>query len=454
MSILQPLREKAAWIALVVIEISAFSVVFGIWLLYKVFLYYQMSMASPAARVVAEANFQRGGFNLGSTLFQVFFIVLLIWVIAANMIARFLPTQALAVKNQIIKFRGTPKENAVTVSESKSIVSVAKEPVFDISGDKLYNQTLHYENLSARFRIAALLLLAVVPLIIVFGLAYILQTVLSLVLGFIVGTEIASFIWFVSGLALFVYGLYLLGKIVGLGNLNLKLSRMSKAGFITDDKQTPWALGARQHSSREEEKILAVLTQIQVLGHQDILAHNNWWVIDSPLPQAFTVGSDLYITSAAISQDDTTTNKYLTPILAHELGHLNNLDGLMLQALRNFVYPVVQVRMTNLSRLSSGVFSNKDEDTRTSADVADSLDKQGRTFFYSIIFGGLGAIIYASQWAEWFRQRDYLADDFVVKIGLGQELLEYLEEYRKYSFAVPFSASWSQYTELRIDRLL
>ncbi|MCO5194712.1 MAG: hypothetical protein M9930_15710, partial [Anaerolineae bacterium] len=57
-------------------------------------------------------------------------------------------------------------------------------------------------------------------------------------------------------------------------------------------------------------------------------------------------------------------------------------------------------------------------------------------------------------WARYFRERDYFADQFVVRCELKDELLEYLEEKRFYDTSVPYMLGWRPANEQRIDKLI
>lgn len=52
-----------------------------------------------------------------------------------------------------------------------------------------------------------------------------------------------------------------------------------------------------------------------------------------------------------------------------------------------------------------------------------------------------------------FRERDYLADKFVVACKLKDEQIAYLEENRFYDTSVPFMLNWQPANEQRIDKL-
>lgn len=74
-------------------------------------------------------------------------------------------------------------------------------------------------------------------------------------------------------------------------------------------------------------------------------------------------------------------------------------------------------------------------------------------FLFSFAGGGLGVWVTSPLWARYFRERDYLADQFVVSCELKDELLEYLEEKRFYDTSVPYMLGWRPANEQRIDKL-
>ena len=74
-------------------------------------------------------------------------------------------------------------------------------------------------------------------------------------------------------------------------------------------------------------------------------------------------------------------------------------------------------------------------------------------FVLSLAGGGVGAWLLSWSWASYFRERDYLADNFVVACNLKDELTAYLEENRFYDTSVPFMLNWQPANEQRIDKL-
>lgn len=214
-----------------------------------------------------------------------------------------------------------------------------------------------------------------------------------------------------------------------------------------DMASTQWAIGARMPSERETDRIDTVFKQLMESGHGSVQIHENYFIIDNPTPQAFTLGKNAYITRAAVDSE------YLPAILGHEIAHLNLGDGDVLLSLRSFTYPFIQYRLTGIGNLSKGAFYSR-EYTENSVELVKIVNKELSVFLFAILFGGFAVLRYQHEWAEWFRERDYYADEYVIKLGLGQQLQSYLEEYKDLSIAVPYSQNWMQFNELRIDRVL
>lgn len=235
---------------------------------------------------------------------------------------------------------------------------------------------------------------------------------------------------------------------------NITNSEQVKKEKVQGRREVAWALGAREYSTDEAEKLSAALEQILQRSKTAVNVHSDWWIVDSSLSHAVTLGSDLYITTGAIKSD------YLVPILAHEFGHIANNDGLTLASLRNFISPYLLFRLTNFANLNKGVIVTQKtiEDMKGLAISLNikgfgvSLNNELGFLLYSLWFGGLGVMRYSSEWAQWFRERDYLADDYVYNLGLGEQLKDYLQNNPQFGVAMPYSNNWTAFTELRLDR--
>lgn len=189
--------------------------------------------------------------------------------------------------------------------------------------------------------------------------------------------------------------------------------------------------------------MLSVLETLVASGH-NVNVHDEWFVIDSPTPTAFTLGDNLYITTKLIQSD------YLAGVLAHELARLEQGDGRMLDALRSFTYPFIQYRMTKITLASGEVERAVDLNFQ----VIEFFGVRFTVFLNAVLFGGLGLLMYRREWAEYFRERAFLADENVVRLELSDDLVTYLEEIKDQHPAVPFSTNWVPYAELRMDRIL
>lgn len=322
---------------------------------------------------------------------------------------------------------------AITLSES------------DKQGGHLYSATRTSEQLYALLRFAVYFMAFGLLVIPVAGILALISLGVSLI-AMIGGGDLAE----IGSSMLTLFGVLLLIGWIGISYMwaysNISASQRERTGHGKKGREVAWAIGARDYSSRERDRIEAALLQIHSHATSDLFVHDTWWIIDSEVCQAVTLGDDLYVTTGALKSN------WLVPILAHELGHLANKDGWMLSALRSFVAPFILYRLTNFAGLGKGILFGQ----QTVSDVKEIIGNRESAvaFFLSgIWFGGLGVSRKSSEWAQWFRDRDYLADDFVIQLQLKDQLLTYLENNPLMTLAVPFSGNWSQFNELRIDRI-
>lgn len=243
--------------------------------------------------------------------------------------------------------------------------------------------------------------------------------------------------------------IYLIALVLALAAAYPTIIRIMFVSPNKADLATVWAVGAREPSFEEESKIVEVLNEIaHRMKEFDIEAPIAWWVLDSLAVQGFTIGHEIYLTSGALN------SKHLSVIIAHEIAHLNNGDGAALQRLRTLPPKFMVTRMTTASGLSEGVLGHLGHIAGSYDEFVQSAAIQAKSFLWGFVFSGFSVVLMASKWAEYFRERDYLADNLVLQFGYGEELVKYLSEYKELDQAVPFSASWVQYSELRKDRVL
>ena len=173
------------------------------------------------------------------------------------------------------------------------------------------------------------------------------------------------------------------------------------------------------------------------------------FAVDSPIETAYTIGTTLYLSSGAID------SQYLNVFLAHELGHLNNGDGGVVLALRRLVFPLFYMFMGTVRDFSTGRSSpGSRQQIQSQSDIFYSMVNGIIFLILATIGGGLGVWLNSWAWASYFRDRDYLADQFVVQAGLKEVLVEWLEQKKFYDTSVPYMLGWHPANELRIDRIV
>lgn len=213
------------------------------------------------------------------------------------------------------------------------------------------------------------------------------------------------------------------------------------------------ALGAREPTRAEHQKIIDVLETIQETAARVIAAPSSWLVIDAPTPDAYTIGSTVYVTSAAIE------DKHFAGIVAHELGHLAHKDGDLILSLRRFVIPLAYFVGVDRQPTPAGTVLARG--TGMSVDVIRNEDEKIFYRFKALQIklllafwtGGLGLFFLGRQWARFWRERDLLADEYAVQLGQADSLMGILRTYRHSDVAQPFLLSSRPYTAERLDRL-
>jgi hypothetical protein len=218
---------------------------------------------------------------------------------------------------------------------------------------------------------------------------------------------------------------------------------------------TRWALGAEYPSRRQLELFTNALNEIYMSAPQEYkaLLHNlgnkKFFVLSNVGEvNAFVVGDTLYVTSGLL------TSPYLNGLLAHEIAHLQSLDGVAVLALRRLVlYPVYFIPRL-LGRLGGGVVSAFFSQRDSVGCCIGGVGFFGFVLFLSLAGGGFGNIALNLLWYPFWRQREFDADRFAKMCGQHQSLIEYLEDYRLLDIAVPYFLSVKPYNEQRLDRLL
>ncbi len=182
------------------------------------------------------------------------------------------------------------------------------------------------------------------------------------------------------------------------------LSVLALLGLPGGAGLTRLRLGARRPSPRERDALDAALAVLP----GTVPAPRTVLVIDHPTPQAFVVGSALYLHRGVV------WDPALPGVLAHELGHLNALDARLTLAARRLA-PVEPL---------------------------------------ALLLGGLSLALLAPLWAVWERHREFAADAYAAHLGQAHTLAAFLEREQFFDVAVPFLGERTHpYVEQRLARL-
>lgn len=253
----------------------------------------------------------------------------------------------------------------------------------------------------------------------------------------------------VTGVALWV-GLPTVGLLAGLPHL---LSLLALYGLPGGDRWTAVVRGARPPTPFEEAVMWRVLDELDAASGgrlATVLGNTRLFVLEGTALSACVVGTGLYVTRPLLDAD----TRYLAPVLAHELGHLDAGDARLVLALRRFEIPEGERVAGGTDRLAGGVVR---VGTLTRHPLGCLLG-----FWFGLILklvgfgrGGLGLRITAPGWAGYWREREFAADRYAHSLGQGRALIEYLRRNRFLDAAIPYYLLVSEqpYITERIDRL-
>ncbi len=213
---------------------------------------------------------------------------------------------------------------------------------------------------------------------------------------------------------------------------------------------TRLALGARKPSMRERDEVEAVLAA--ALGaYPNVRGPSAYYVIENIEPNAYTIGTTLYLHSGLLSEK--TPEIYRYGVIAHHLGHRNSLDGRLELALRRLVLYPVYFLSRSVGTVAPGSFVYSVGRGDAKGCLAGMLVLLA-SFFLALAGGGIGAFLLNPLWAEYRRKREFIADQFAQRLKLDGPLIEYLKKYSLQDTSTPYHLNSLPATELRIDRLL
>jgi Zn-dependent protease with chaperone function len=211
--------------------------------------------------------------------------------------------------------------------------------------------------------------------------------------------------------------------------------------------------GGRRPSQREQFAYNDSVDLLQAQTREPLPLPENWFVIDTPTPNAAVCGETLMLSRGLLESD------HLPAVLAHELGHLATPDGKLTAAINRLVLiPPRPPRheQTNHEPQPGFEFEIHNERivlTLLGIRILSWIVRKTLKF----VNGGFGLWLTSPVWGIYWRQREYKADAYAARLGQADELADFLEVHALiHDYPVPYI--WlTEHThppvELRIDKL-
>lgn len=218
----------------------------------------------------------------------------------------------------------------------------------------------------------------------------------------------------------------------------------SALGLASPGRGRLWRrqLGARQPSEDEAAGLADALALLSSGGPS--LREPITYVLDDPLPGAAVRGHTVIVSRGLIESES------LAAILAHELGHVESLDGRITEALQRLALwddPLGPIRAEH------GAQARVESDP----DPRGGLVWGCARWTLRLAGGGLAQCLLAPLWAWYWRSREFAADAYAASLGQAEDLVRHLTDFAQAFDApqrhVPFNPSEHPPVALRIERL-
>jgi Zn-dependent protease with chaperone function len=212
-----------------------------------------------------------------------------------------------------------------------------------------------------------------------------------------------------------------------------------------------WAqnMGGRKPSDRERSVYQDAIDLLQAHSQASLRLPSRWFVVDEPQPDAAVCGNTLMLSRGLLESE------YLAAVLAHELGHLMTSDGKLTAAINRLIINPLPKTHERRQREQSLVVVGGDRLNWTITGLSTLFWLLRRIVRFSQ--GGFGLRITRPFWGSYWREREYLADQYAASLGQADELADFLEIHALINdHPVPFiwlTEHTHPPTEPRIDKL-
>ncbi|HWO16367.1 MAG TPA: M48 family metalloprotease [Solirubrobacterales bacterium] len=219
----------------------------------------------------------------------------------------------------------------------------------------------------------------------------------------------------------------------------------SLAGLFFPGRAWIWRrrLGARAPSAEEASAIDDALALLRSID-PSLPGPSGCYVLDEPLPEAYVRGRTVILSRGLVDSDA------LAAALAHELSHVNSLDGRLTEALGRLALWGDPLAPPRPERGEEDRFESRNERGGVLLGCARWVLRAAG--------GTLAQQLLSPLWAAHWRAREFAADAYAASLGQGEDLARHLCE-QVLPFDVPqrrllFNAAQHPPTAHRIERLL
>jgi Zn-dependent protease with chaperone function len=220
----------------------------------------------------------------------------------------------------------------------------------------------------------------------------------------------------------------------------------SLAGLALPGRGRVWGrrLGARRPSSDEAAALADALETLRCT-EPNLPGAAEFLVLDDPLPGAAVRGRTLILSRGLLESES------LAAVLAHELGHVDSLDGRLTEALNRLQLWGDPLAPVSAER-GEGAAVGLDGDPR------GALSWGLMRWILRLAGGSFAQGLLSPLWAAYWRWREYAADAYAAALGQAEDLARHLSDHEQ-PFDAPqpgllFKRCEHPPVALRVERLL